>query len=159
MKRTLIALGTAVVAATLAAAHESGHPKRIPDAKDPIRFRWYVMENIGDLSKQLKKSLEGGDVKAMVPGARAIAIHATRIPELFPKGSTGGKSRAKPEIWAKWDEFVKDAAALRTEADELGAVATGGDRAAAEAQLGKTFGACKSCHEDFREPEKKKGGK
>ena len=34
---------------------------------------------------------------------------ADKIVSLFPKGSTTGKTKAKPEIWEKPDEFSKAA--------------------------------------------------
>src|SRR5262245_50978168 len=135
-------------------AHE-GHPKHIPDGKDPIAFRNYLMENVGDNAKEINDKLKAGKPAAVKVNAQAIALHATRIPELFPKGSTSETSKAKEEIWQKWDDFIKSADALRTEADQLAVTAADGKAQAVGAQAKKVFGACKGCHDNFRKPEKK----
>ena len=145
-----VVFGGGLLSLGLSVAHE-GHPKHLPDAKDVIAFRTYLMENIGDHAKELKKKIEAGKVAEAKVNAQAIALHATRIPDLFPPGSTSEKSRAKEEIWQKWDDFRKSAAELQTAADELAVTAADG----AGAQLKKVFGACKGCHDSFRKPEER----
>jgi len=136
-------------------AHED-HPKHLPNAKDdPIAFRAYLMENVGANAKELNDKIKAGKIAAAKLNAQAIALHSTRIPELFPQGSTSATSRAKDEIWQKWDEFVKSAETLRGEADQLALVVADGKADAAGAQLKKVFGACKGCHDSFRKPDKK----
>jgi len=141
---------------SIGVSHED-HPTHLPSAKDDvIGFRNYLMENIGDNSKELNDKMKAGNLAAVKVNAQAIALHATRIPELFPKESTSETSRAKEEIWQNWDEFVKSAHTLRDEADQLGATVTNGNAEAVSAQAKKVFGACKSCHDSFRKPEEKK---
>jgi len=159
MKRTayftavLVAGGLWYLAPGLA---REGHPKHLPaDGKDPVAFRAYLMENIGDNAKELNDKLKAGKPAAVKVNAQAIALHATRIPELFPQGSTSETSKAKAEIWQKWDEFVKSAETLRSEADQLAVTAADGQAEAVGAQAKKVFGACKGCHDNFRKPEKK----
>lgn len=135
-------------------AHED-HPKHLPDGKDPIAFRNYLMENIGANAKEINDKLKAGQPAAVKVNAQAIALHATRIPDLFPKGSTSETSKAKEEIWQKWDEFVKSAESLRNEADQLAVTATDGKADAVGTQAKKVFGSCKGCHDGFRKPEKK----
>lgn len=138
----------------LGQAHE-GHPKHLPDAKDAIAFRAYLMENVGDNAKELNDKVKAGKIKAAKVNAQAIALHATRIPELFPQRSTSETSKAKDEIWQKWDDFVKAAETLRNEADQLALTLADGKADATGAQLKKVFGACKGCHDTFRKPDKK----
>jgi cytochrome c556 len=159
MKRTL-AIAAIVVAGgfwtfNMSAAHE-GHAKHLPDGKDVIALRAYLMENVGDNAKELDKKLKAGDIAAAKVNAQAIALHAMRVPELFPQGSTSATSRAKDEIWQKWDEFTKAADTMKTEADQLAVMITGGKGDEVANQAKKVFGACKSCHDSFRKPEEKK---
>lgn len=158
MKRTLIMAAVVVVgglwAFTVSSAHE-GHAKHLPDSKDVIAFRTYLMENIGDNAKEMNDKIKAGKIATAKVNAQAIALHATRIPELFPQGSTSETSKAKPEIWQKWDEFVKSADTLKTEADQLVVTIAEGKSDEVTTQLKKVFGACKSCHDTFRKPEKK----
>jgi cytochrome c556 len=131
-------------------------PKSLPEVKDSINFRHYLMENVGDNAKEMKAKFDGGRVAEMAVNAQAIALHSTRIPDLFPEGSISDSSRAKEEIWQKWDDFLKAAEALRTEVDQLALTVANGEAEAAGAQLKKVFGACKGCHDQFRKPEEKK---
>jgi cytochrome c556 len=138
----------------IGAAHED-HAKHIPDSKETIAFRTYLMENIGDNAKELDKKAKAGQIALAKVNAQAIALHATRIPDLFPQGSTSATSRAKDEIWQKWDEFTKASDALKTETDRLAVMIAEGKTDEATTQTKKVFGACKSCHDSFRKPEKK----
>jgi len=135
-------------------AHEN-HAKHLPDSKDVIAFRTYLMENIGDNAKELNDKIKAGKIKDAKVNAQAIALHATRVTDFFPKGSTSETSRAKDEIWQKWDTFVKTADEFRVNVDAL-TIATADDNAEeAKTQLKKVFASCKSCHTDFRKPDKK----
>ena len=70
---------------------------------------------------------------------------------LFPEGSGGGDSRAKPEIWtdrAGFDKAMKDAQAA---AAALAAVT---DEAAYGNALKNLGGSCKTCHDMYRLPKK-----
>lgn len=159
MKR-LLAIAAMVVTGGIGAlgaslAHE-GHSAHLPDAKDTIGLRTYLMENVGDNTKELDKKIKAGNLSAAKVNAQAIALHAMRVPELFPPGSTSTTSRAKDEIWQQWDEFVKGADSLRTAADQLAVTIAGGQAQEAGAQLKKVLGTCKGCHDDFRKPEEKK---
>jgi cytochrome c556 len=161
MKQSLFYLFFALGAAGLlygtgSIAHgDHDHPEGLPDAKDSINFRHYLMENVGENAKEMKAKLDGGRVAEMAVNAQAIALHSTRIPELFPEGSTSDSSRAKAEIWQNWQDFLKAATSLRTEADQLAQTVANGEAEAADAQLKKVFGACKGCHDQFRKPEEK----
>ena len=158
MKRTLMMATVAAVgglwAFTVSSAHE-GHAKHLPDSKDVIAFRTYLMENIGDNAKEMNDKVKAGKIAAAKVNAQAITLHATRIPELFPPGSISDTSKAKPEIWQKWDEFVKSADTLKAEADQLVVTIAEGKSDEVTTQLKKVFRACKGCHDAFRTPEKK----
>ena len=157
MKRRLMYVGALLVAGwlhtTASDAHES-HPKKLPDVKDVIAFRTYLMENVGDNAKEMNDKVKAGKIKEAKINAQAIALHSTRIVDLFPQGSTSETSRAKAEIWQKWDDFVKSAETFRTEADQLALVTAEGKAGEAREQLKKVFGGCKSCHDTFRRPDK-----
>jgi cytochrome c556 len=158
MKRTLTVAAVVVAgglwAFNASSAHE-GHAKHLPDSKDVIAFRTYLMENVGDNAKEMNDKIKAGKIAAAKVNAQAIALHATRIPEFFPQGSTSETSKAKPEIWQKWDEFVKAADTLKTESDHLVVTIVEGKGDEVATQMKKVFGSCKSCHDSFRKPEKK----
>ena len=159
MKRkfTIIAavLAGGLWALNASSAHE-GKVMHLPDSKDVIAMRHYLMENVGANAEELNKKLKAGDIAATKVNAQAIALHSTRVVELFPKGSTSPTSRAKDEIWQKWDEFVKSAEAMKTESDQLAVLIAEGKNDEVAGQAKKMFGSCKSCHDTFRKPEEKK---
>ena len=120
----------------------------------PIRDRHHLMEGIGKNSKTIGDALKAGKTDPIAGAAEKIQADAAKITGLFPPGSTHPKSRAKPEIWTNWTKFEADAKALQTNAGALATAAKSGGNVNAAADT--MFDACKSCHEDFRVPEKKK---
>ena len=151
-------LGVATTAAVLVAsmgvlAGEASHSREQLPA-GPIRERHELMKTIGKHAKTIGELMKQGQVKPVVVEAQAIHREAQKIPGLFPPGSTHEKSRAKPEIWSHWDEFKSDAGALvRTSSALADTAAAEGDVKAASRKM---FESCKSCHDSFRKPEKKK---
>ncbi len=155
MKRIVLAMGIMLAAGWLgvSVAHEQ-HSKHLPDGKDVIAFRTYLMESIGDNAKELNDKIKAGKIKEAKVNAQSIALHSTRIADLFPKGSTSETSRAKDEIWQKWDDFVKASNEFRTNVDALGAATADNNAEEAKTRLKKVFADCKSCHTNFRKPDK-----
>ena len=153
MRKTAIVMGAIVMMAgalRVVRAHEANLPP------GPIHDRHELMEGIGKNAKIIGDSLKAGgqgDRLKITDSALKIQTSASKIVALFPPGSTDPKSRAKPEIWTHWDKFQENAKKLEAAAGELvNASQSGGDaRTAADTM----FGVCKSCHEDFRKPEKK----
>jgi cytochrome c556 len=120
----------------------------------PIRDRHELMEGIGKNAKIIGDALKAGNTTPVAGAAAKIQADAGKIAALFPPGSTHPKSRAKAEIWQEWPKFESNTKQLQVNADALAAAAKdGGDVRAAAHNL---FDACKSCHDQFRMPEKKK---
>ncbi|MFN8625240.1 MAG: cytochrome c [Candidatus Binatia bacterium] len=119
----------------------------------PIRDRYELMEGIGKNAKTIGDAMKAGDTAPVAAAAERIQHDAGRIAALFPPGSTHQKSRAKADIWQHWAKFEGDAKDLQANAAALAAAAkNGGDvRGGAQAM----FDTCKSCHDQFRIPEKK----
>ena len=148
----VIVIGTALLvvgAVTAATAHE--HDEDLPAG--PVRERHELMEGVGKNSKTIGNALKAHDFKAVAPAAEKIQADSAKIASLFPPGSAHPKSRAKPEIWTNWPKFEANTKELGTKAGALAAAAkSGGD---VEAAADAMFATCKSCHDDFRVPEKK----
>jgi cytochrome c556 len=147
-------IGAALVvggAVHLARAHQIDLPA------GPIRDRHELMEKIGKNAKIIGDALKAGKMGAdsgIGTAAMEISTSAAKIPGLFPKGSTDPKSRAKPEIWTNWKKFEENAKLLESRAGELANEAQAGGNVAAKSQ--EMFTVCKSCHDEFRKPEKEK---
>jgi len=115
-----------------------------------IEKRQKLMKAQSADAKAIKAAVEAKDYTTIETKAKDIMGTADKIPSLFPKGSTKGKTKAKAEIWENSDEFAKDAKALSKAAGELAAAA----KARNDADIGvkvKAMGdACGACHKQFR---------
>jgi cytochrome c556 len=119
----------------------------------PIRDRHELMEGIGKNAKVIGDALKAGNTAPVAGAAEKIQGDAEKIPALFPAGSTNPKSRAKAEIWEQWPKFESDAKKLQMNAAALATAAKDGSDVRAAAH--NLFDTCKSCHDQFRTPEKK----
>jgi len=138
--------------ATLALAHEG--------ATGVVKERMDLMERQKDDMKIIGKMAKGEapfDAAKAAEAASDIGLTSQKIPDLFPEGSTGGKSEALPAIWEKWDRFTANAEDLESAADALVSALDDSDNQDWKAAFKKVGEACKSCHEDFRAKKKKKG--
>jgi|JI10StandDraft_1071094.scaffolds.fasta_scaffold422104_3 cytochrome c556 len=105
-----------------------------------------IGQNIGILG-----DMAGGKTAydaAAAEAAKAALVEATgKIEAAFmDQGAADPASKAKPEIWANWDDFLVKAKAA---SDAAGAM----DVASAEtigAGMGALGGACKDCHTTYR---------
>ena len=70
----------------------------------------------------------------------------------FTAGTTGGKSRAKPEIWSKPAEFKTEQQRFLTAVDALTQSAKGDDLKDLRAKYGAISESCKHCHDTYRLP-------
>jgi len=111
--------------------------------------RQAAMKSNSANAKAIKAAVESKDYATVEAKAKDIMGTADRIVSLFPKGSTTGKTKAKPEIWEKSEDFSKAAKNLSKAAGEVASAAKAGD-----AEVGvkvKAMGdACGACHKAFR---------
>jgi cytochrome c556 len=144
----LVIVGTALVVAACA----SSEMMKVGTG-DPVADRQRLMKNVGANWADIQAKAKANNFEAIAVNADTLAINAMHIPSLFPKGSLTEKSKAKPEVWTKWDEFVKVAKNLETQSEKLRDAARAKNNAAVEAQL-KDFGrtVCGACHTPFRVP-------
>ena len=117
---------------------------------DVIEKRQQAMKNNSADAKAIKAAVESKDFAIIETKAKDIMGTAEKIPSLFPKGSTQGKTKALPAIWEKSDEFAKDAKNLGRAASELAAAAKAKDDAAIGEKVKAVSGACGACHKAFR---------
>ena len=121
-------------------------------AADAFHDRHMAMEAVGDAMKPLgamAKKAAPFDAAVVKANATTIADHLKMASTLFPAGSGGGESRAKPEIWtdsAGFEKGMKDAQAAAV------ALQSVSDEAAFGPALGALGGNCKSCHDKYRIP-------
>ena len=119
-------------------------------ATDPhAKARQQLMDTIG-MNMKVLGDMAGGKATFDAAGAKAaqaaIVAASTEIPAKFETQSSDPKSKAKPELWANFADFKKDAGALN-------AAATALDVASVEtlqAGISAVGGVCKDCHTEYR---------
>lgn len=117
---------------------------------DVIEKRQAAMKNNSADVKAIKAAVESKDYATIETKAKDIMGTAEKIPSLFPKGSTKGKTKAKAEIWENNDDFVKHAKTLGKSAGELAAAAKAKNDAEVGVKLKALGETCDSCHKQFR---------
>jgi cytochrome c556 len=81
----------------------------------------------------------------------AIAEDMSKLPFVaFVDGSDKGDTKAKPEIWSDNAKFKAAAEKMQGEMTKLAAAAKSGNLDAIKTAAGATGGACKNCHDSFR---------
>lgn len=113
-------------------------------------------EAIGDAFKDINDSLkdEAPDVSTLRVDASTIAALAPKLETWFPKGSGPQdkvRTDAKAEIWTKPAEFQHAAQRFTAAATSFDALAKAGDVPGMRAAAKDLGGACKGCHDQFRE--------
>jgi len=128
--------------------------------EDVIKKRIALMRSNNKAAKAIKKAAKTKDFATIESNAKVISANMDKVLGLFPKGSTSEKSRAKPEIWERWDEFKGNRAKVKAAAEALAKAAAAKDEAVVKVQVKAIGGfrsvACGSCHKVFLKPRKKK---
>ena len=150
LRRSLVLIP--VVAATLAACTTAA-PQRMVGTDDVVFDRQRIMKVQGAMWTDIQNKFKAGNIEAIAPNAEVIAITALQIPTLFPEGSLTEKSKAKPEVWQRRDEFDKAAKNLAVWSERLRDASKAKDEKAV-ADIMKDYGrvACGTCHTPFRQP-------
>jgi cytochrome c556 len=117
---------------------------------DVIQKRQDAMKGNSAAAKAIKGAVETKDYATVEAKAKDIMGTADKIVSLFPKGSTTGKTKAKPEIWEKSDDFSKAAKNLNKAASELASAAKAGNADDVDVKVKALGEACISCHKQFR---------
>ena len=150
LRRSLVLIP--LVAATLAAC-TTAPPQRMVGTDDVVFDRQRIMKVQGAMWTDIQNKFKAGNIEAIAPNAEVIAITALQIPTLFPEGSLTEKSKAKPELWQRRDEFDKAAKNLAVWSERLRDASKAKDEKAV-ADIMKDYGrvGCGSCHTPFRQP-------
>jgi len=127
---------------------------------DVIKKRRQLMKSNDRARKAIKAAIAEKDFATIESKAKVIVRSMDKVLDLFPKGSTSEKSRAKKEIWERWDEFSERRDEVKAAAAALAKAAAVKDEAQVKVQfkaLGDwKKGACGNCHKTFYRPKRKK---
>lgn len=144
-----IILGSAIVLSTLSCAEQDS------EAKTTIETRQANFKEIGKSFKTIRDELKGdADMAKIKAAADTIAADAKKIQPLFPEGTgpeAGVETEAKAEIWNDKATFNEAAKKLIAESAIFAELAATGDAEKINAGVRGLGGACKNCHDQFRE--------
>ena len=124
----------------------------LADAQDTIDYRQHIMKTMGE-SAQALGMINAGKANAadFATYAQILAVTAATAEKAFTPKVPGGE--AKPDVWAKWDDFDKRLKELVANTADLAKTAQAGGKDAAGPKLQATL-TCKGCHDVYREMKK-----
>jgi cytochrome c556 len=128
------------------------HPPGISDEMNAYIKRDGLMHLIRAERYILQEMLVGKrelDQAEFVRASKSLAAMFSMIPSTFQENAMVDYSRAKPEIWENWEDFVAQATELRMIAEEMAATAEIRGAAAAVEMVRQLN--CGSCHNPYRE--------
>ncbi|MGN6517971.1 MAG: c-type cytochrome [Dokdonella sp.] len=126
-----------------------------PESAIAYRQAGYTMLgwNFGPMA-QMVRGKTPWDAAEFARRAERVAQIAPQLLEGFPEGSdAGAKTDAKPEIWKNMDDFKAKMDELVKQSKLLAEVSKSGDEAKMKEQFKETAGACKGCHDKYRNEE------
>jgi cytochrome c556 len=128
-------------------------PSQLPaheGAKGIVKERMDGMASMAKAMKSIAQKLKSKrDLELIRNEARSIQEAAAKMPALFPSGTDGDPSAAKPTIWTKWTDFEAKAQELATESAKLVEGDTR-DAKALTSQVVRVSQTCSSCHDTYR---------
>jgi cytochrome c556 len=145
MLLTLIALSAATL--SFSAAAQFAKPE------EALKYRKASFTVMGTHFGRLAAMAQGKvpfDAQAVVANADVVANMAKLPWVAFVEGSDQGDTKAKHEVWSQAPKFKELAEKLQTESVKLAAAAKSGKEDTFKAAFTATAGACKSCHDDFK---------
>ena len=148
MRKYLLAVSAVVMTLTTTGAAAQAKPE------DVIKYRQSVYKvmnwNFGPMAAMVKGD-KPYDKEAFARHAAIVSQMSPLAMEGFAAGSDkGAETKAKPEIWAKPADFKEKMDKMVGETKKLAAISTTGSFDDIKKQFGATGGACKACHDDYR---------
>ena len=126
-------------------------------APDTVVLRRKLMEsNNSAVAEAINKAIKEKNFSEIPVKVNVVMENMDKVLDYFPSGSLSENSRAKPEIWQKWDEFSKNPSRVKKAAQELAIAARARNEEAVKARFKALGEACKNCHSSFRAPKPKK---
>lgn len=140
----LLAAGAVFVAAPAAA--------QFAKPEDAIKYRqssFTLMSNHMGRLAAMARGAQPFDAAAAQQSARVVELVSHLPWDAFPAGSNGGAAKLKGDLWKDAATFTKLQDDLKAQVAKLPAAAASLE--SLRAQLGPTSGACKACHDQFRD--------
>ncbi len=140
-----------MIAATIYAQGVLKSSQKSPE--QVVAARKFAMGAMGANAGDLKGKIKTGNIKGIAANAVSIAALATFLPLVYEDTYSqvypvkGSKYFFKGALQADTEAGYES---LRIQAQKLMKLASANDKSGVEAQTGKLFGACGSCHKAYR---------
>ena len=148
MRKSLIAVSAIAMAVVTGNATAQAKPE------DVIKYRQSVYKVMGWNFAPMAAMVKGEkpfDKEAFTRHAMILSQMSPLAMEGFAAGSDkGAETKAKPEIWTKSADFKEKMDKMVGETKKLAAIASTGSFDDIKKQFGATGGACKACHDDYK---------
>ena len=122
--------------------------------EDAIKYRKAALTVMGTHFSRLGAMAQGKtpfDAKQVIENEAVIEV-VSKLPwSAFVEGSDKGETKAKPEIWKDAAKFKEAQDRFMTESLKLSAAAKSGKLEDLKTATAAVGGACKNCHDNFRE--------
>jgi cytochrome c556 len=150
----LIAAVTAIIFMATAIPTQGWAQGGAMPAKTPFQEkREKKMKSLGGAMRILKKA---DSVAPTVDAAKTLVAVAAEFGGLFPKGTGGPATRAKPEIWSNMGDFKMKTEAFGQAAQALLKATASGNLGAVKKAFGGVGQSCRGCHKLYRVPKDRK---
>lgn len=117
---------------------------------DVAEKRQKLMKDNGAAANAIKAAAETKDYATIEAKAKDIISSGDKVLDFFAAGKTAEKTKAKAQIWERWDEFSKNPGKVKKAANELAHAARARDDEAITVKVKALGEACASCHTTFR---------
>ena len=149
----LTALGSATILSVAVAQRGPQTPQEQAEQAAKTRQGLFDVQGFafGPVAAMLKEA--PFDASVAQKAAARLQVTAGMIPDVFQLDTRKFQvtTKAKETIWSDKAGFDKKTTDLQTAVADLAAAAAKGDKGATLKAAGAVGGACKSCHEDYRE--------
>jgi cytochrome c556 len=127
-------------------------PMAHADDQDAIDYRQLIMKQL-DAEAAALGMISSGQVPpdSLTFQSRALANSAKSALKAFEPKVAGGE--AKPEVWAKWDDFSKRMQVFAQKSEEMAKVSESGNVQKVTELMTDAL-ACKACHDVYRQKKK-----
>ncbi|MCG2633386.1 MAG: cytochrome c [Gammaproteobacteria bacterium] len=122
--------------------------------EDVVEYRKSVFRviawNFGPLVAMVKGEMDYDPAEFTLRAERMAALSSQPLEGFLPD-TLVGDSEAKPEIWENWADFKAKMADLEEATSALAEASLSGDMKTIVPAFKATGGACKACHDDYKE--------
>lgn len=140
----------ALKAVTVSLILAAGIASAADEATNPIVIAQKDLMHVNAGAAKTLGGMASGEVAfdaAAAAAAKAALIDASaKIATVFETAGADPASKASPDIWTNWEDFVAKANGLNAAATALDVASVDGVKAG----MGAIGGACKACHTSYR---------